>query len=600
MNRNPNRSLLSSLSRPSRPRSARLFGAAAVAATLAAGSAASAQTVLFGDNNNPIAVASNKDLRLQVFAVGSDGAVWTSWENSLGGSFHDWASLGSVDAACLAVGQNLDGRLEVFAIDTAWHLFHAWQSSPNGGWSGFSPMNVEIGCPSVARNKDGRLEVFGLDAAAAGVTHVWQTSPGGTWSAPDFMPAVQSPDILRGLAAAANQDGRIEVFFTANDSGLYHAYQTSPGAAFGSFTKLASLLPVASTPAVGQNQDGRLEVFVTANQGASAGSVYHLWQTAPNSGWSSLTSMGGTVRGMPTVGQNSDGRLEVFARQSDGQIAHAWQVAANGGWSGWFPMGGAPAFDLGPVIGRKSDGSIFAVMQSAQYTIVDSGQSAGGWSPWSALGTNPPLVRPPAPSLNVTAGNGSATLTWTSTGTHYMLSRSTVSGQETLLRDTHYATSYTDTGLTNGTKYCYVVQTASGSTWSAPSNEVCVTPQAPPVPVQHGTYWISLPLDPAYVPYLIYDSANPLITAGTAPPAGATITSVTYIDSFQDPYGDKVMYLDLLVSNGSSQAEGVLANGATGSTWAGLPTASTFAARAYGNFISTTPSSIPLEISWQH
>src|SRR6266498_3883098 len=38
--------------------------------------------------------------------------------------------------------------------------------------------------------------------------------------------------------------------------------------------------------------------------------------------------------------RNQDGRLELFARGADQALWHIWQVAPNGGWSGWESLGG--------------------------------------------------------------------------------------------------------------------------------------------------------------------------------------------------------------------------------------------------------------------
>jgi hypothetical protein len=43
---------------------------------------------------------------------------------------------------------------------------------------------------------------------------------------------------------------------------------------------------------------------------------------------------------MTTVGQNADGRIEVFARGGNGALWHIWQTAPNNGWSGWASLGG--------------------------------------------------------------------------------------------------------------------------------------------------------------------------------------------------------------------------------------------------------------------
>ena len=40
-----------------------------------------------------------------------------------------------------------------------------------------------------------------------------------------------------------------------------------------------------------------------------------------------------TSGGVPDVGANADGRLELFDRASDAGIWHDWQIVPNGGWS---------------------------------------------------------------------------------------------------------------------------------------------------------------------------------------------------------------------------------------------------------------------------
>jgi len=55
------------------------------------------------------------------------------------------------------------------------------------------------------------------------------------------------------------------------------------------------------------------------------------------SGWHGL---GGTLTSIPHVASNADGRLEGFVRGTDRALWHIWQTAPNGGWSGWSSLGG--------------------------------------------------------------------------------------------------------------------------------------------------------------------------------------------------------------------------------------------------------------------
>ena len=87
---------------------------------------------------------------------------------------------------------------------------------------------------------------------------------------------------------------------------------------------------------------------------------------------------------------------------------------------------------------------------------------------------------PPAPAgLAATAGNGSVGLTWAASAgaTSYSVYRGTAPGAEgSTPVGTTTSTSFTDTGLTNGTAYYYKV-TASNSVGASPSsNEATATP----------------------------------------------------------------------------------------------------------------------------
>ena len=80
------------------------------------------------------------------------------------------------------------------------------------------------------------------------------------------------------------------------------------------------------------NADGRLEVFARDTNNA----LRHKWQTRANNGWSSgVGSLGGTLTSPPVVAVNNDRRLEVFARGPDGALWHIWQVTQSNGWSQW-------------------------------------------------------------------------------------------------------------------------------------------------------------------------------------------------------------------------------------------------------------------------
>jgi len=89
---------------------------------------------------------------------------------------------------------------------------------------------------------------------------------------------------------------------------------------------------------------------------------------------------------------------------------------------------------------------------------------------------------PGAPgALSATPGNAQVSLAWTaaSGATAYRVHRGTASGGPyTTVRSNLTGTSFTDTGLTNGTAYFYVVTATNGAGEGANSNEASATPVA--------------------------------------------------------------------------------------------------------------------------
>jgi len=87
---------------------------------------------------------------------------------------------------------------------------------------------------------------------------------------------------------------------------------------------------------------------------------------------------------------------------------------------------------------------------------------------------------PPTPTnVSASAGNASVTVSWSASSgaTSYSIFRSTVSGAEgTTAIATTGSTSFTNTGLTNNTKYFYKVSASNSSGMSAQSSEVSATP----------------------------------------------------------------------------------------------------------------------------
>jgi hypothetical protein len=105
--------------------------------------------------------------------------------------------------------------------------------------------------------------------------------------------------------------------------------------------------------------------------------------------------------------------------------------------------------------------------------------SPASFSEFRVFGTK--IILPASPnSLQASGGYGLASLSWTGSpaATSYNVERATLSGAETWIA-TVATTNFTDTGLTNGMTYFYVVTAQNLLGQSSNSSEANATPQAP-------------------------------------------------------------------------------------------------------------------------
>jgi hypothetical protein len=136
---------------------------------------------------------------------------------------------------------------------------------------------------------------------------------------------------------------------------------------------------------VGQNADGRLEVFGVSSDDR----IWHTWQVAPNNGWNGgwqeLYSSADRLREL-RVARNRDGRLEVFGVSPDDRIWQTWQVAPNNGWNGGWQELYSSADRLRELrVARNQDGRLEVFGVSPDDRIWQTWQVApnngwnGGW-----------------------------------------------------------------------------------------------------------------------------------------------------------------------------------------------------------------------------
>jgi hypothetical protein len=166
-----------------------------------------------------------------------------------------WANL-SGTATAVASARNADGSQQVFAVGTDNAIWVRTQAA-SGGWGNWAGLGGVASGLTVTTNVAGWQDVFVLGGGA-----VWtrsETAP-GVWTAWASLGGA-----VKALAAGRDANGTEEVFAVGTDNALWTRRQTAPGV----WTAWASLGGVAQAPVVVPNRQGLLDLFAIGGDGAA-------------------------------------------------------------------------------------------------------------------------------------------------------------------------------------------------------------------------------------------------------------------------------------------------------------------------------------------
>jgi fibronectin type 3 domain-containing protein len=181
-----------------------------------------------------------------------------------------------------------------------------------------------------------------------------------------------------------------------------------------------------------------------------------------------------------------------------------------------------------------------AVTNGTAYYYVVSSLNAAGESANSTQVSATPEPPPPAAPTNLmaTPDNAIVTLTWTAStdASSYNVKRGTVSGGPYTQIGTATTTSYTDTTVTNGTAYYYVVSAVDASGESPNSTEASATPAIPVTPLAPTNLTASAGDAQAILTWTASVGASSYHVKRAATNGGpytqiASVTGTTYTDS---------------------------------------------------------------------
>jgi hypothetical protein len=283
------------------------------------------------------AAAAAETGRIDLFARGTDNALWHRWWD-LGKPWTCWQSLrGDLASAPAAASHDPqvvhlnalgpDGRIKDRSFSNVGML--------NGGWSLWSDLGRQqfTSAPAAASWGPGHLEVFALDQDQK-IQHKWYRFGGGGWT--DWFGFTGEQRFQGAPAAAAYAPGRLHLFARGTDNKLYQRWLT--GRVPGEWSEWVSMGDKQFTSSPGAVSWGptHLEVFAVGEDQK----VWHNWYRFSGGGWSGWHVLDGpqTFKEAPAAASYAPGRLNLFALGTDDRI-WARHLTGPGVWSAWAPMG---------------------------------------------------------------------------------------------------------------------------------------------------------------------------------------------------------------------------------------------------------------------
>jgi len=374
----------------------------------------------------------------------------------------------------------------------------------------------------------------GLNAGTPYYYVVSASNAGGEGANSAETSATTFPAAPAGLAATAASSNQIDLAWSASTGATGYTVKRSATAG-GGYTTLATGVSGTSY----------------SDTGLSAGATWYYVVSASNTG----ESVNSTEASTTTLPETPSGLAATAVSSS--AIDLTWNATA-----------GATGYD---VKRATSPGGPFAMVASGvtatafsdtgltdatTYHYVVAATHAAGASPDSASVNATTLPLPPATPSGLAAipGNAQVTLSWSSVSgaTGYNLKRATVSGGPyTVIASDLASPSFTDTGLTNGTTYYYVVNAANTGGTSADSSEVSAVPDGLPSP------WVTADIGTTGLAGSA-EFANNAYTVHGAGSFGGTTDGFRYLYQPLSADGSIIARISTLEDTGSSARVGIM------------------------------------------
>jgi len=346
----------------------------------------------------PVTALSRSPDLLDVFVVGLDGRVHTAAWQKGDGTWRGWWTIGAVKTALHApigaVVRSAD-KMDIFVagLDARVHTA-AWQKGDTkwrGWWKVGTAIPVPPGAPvtAVSRSTD-KIDVFVVGSDHRAYTAAWQkgdTKWRGWWKVGAFQTPPRTP-----VGAISRSADKLDVFATGADGRVYTAAWQKGDDKWRGWWPVANFITQKRSPVSAASRSAdHLDIFTTGPDGKVYTAAWQPGDTAWRGWWvvRDLASVPGTPVG---VACRSANKLDLVAPAKDGRIyTAAWQKG-DAAWRGWWSVSNLITGMTDPGVSKWKKVGVAFKVENVAHSEEAQGMTTDG-SAWFLSSNNSKSIR---------------------------------------------------------------------------------------------------------------------------------------------------------------------------------------------------------------
>ncbi|MEG2539289.1 MAG: sialidase [Clostridium sp.] len=242
--------------------------------------------------------------RIDVFARGTDKAMWHKWWN---GRWSGWENLSGVLESAPAACSFSYNRIDTFVRGTDDAMYHKWWNGDR--WSSWESLGGSLtSAPAACSFSYNRIDTFvrGTDNA---MWHKWWD--GEKWSTWESL----GGKLTSAPAACSFGPNRIDTFVRGTDNAMWHKWWD--GSNWSGWESLGGRL--TSAPCATSTEPNKIDCFARGENNQL------IWKRWDGYRWSPWESLGGFLKSGPTACSWGRERIDVFAKGGNDQLWHIFK-----------------------------------------------------------------------------------------------------------------------------------------------------------------------------------------------------------------------------------------------------------------------------------